>query len=452
MKKLTLLFLILSLFAALLGCDNTIGEETIPPATSPAETTAPSTLPTQTTLPPETTTPPETTVPPETIDTTAVGDGVPQNCLLVTDNAPRMDIGASADIIAESVLESEGLLTAHYLYFPRSISKEKRITDNIFWFCTDDLEMMSGNHYQCYALEDGQLKKLQNVIFSNTLTVGDEKIPLEFHYCVYNGRVLPTYEAALADMDWHRRAKVVETSRGINQCLVQYVVAEDTEEWTLKCIGLDLLDLETGKLLNSIHNSETIAGAGIMGWKDSDNLIIYSNEDASYHLFNIHSGTLSAYDSYSKIPEGSLTYTFSEREEDALDPFSGEKLHTVVYKDLLVTDPNTGRIVRIDAPPEWANGFSKTYTNAGGEKFIWDSGLSDIYPSPDGRKLLMYNRSTEGQYQLLIYDGDSDRLIQIQRENPNGITDYLIYWTSNDSLAIISQDYQNVCIYNFTGK
>lgn len=82
-----------------------------------------------------------------------------------------------------------GVIEATYLHFP-GISTAR---NGIFLLCTDEIVMNSGNHYDAYALLDGEMVKLEKQEFCEDYHILGNDIHLEFEWATFNGEVTFTY-------------------------------------------------------------------------------------------------------------------------------------------------------------------------------------------------------------------------------------------------------------------
>lgn len=402
MKKNIFLLVFLCCLLVLFGCEKASGEETLPSANETTQSTQNTTMPPETTAPPETTVPEETTAP-------LVTEDIPY--LRIPDQVPRVDPQTPGTVIHVPELDPSGLVTAMHIRFFTKLSTENTYRDGVFLVCTDEQEMKSGSHYQGYTIENGQLKVLENRTFAKEISFLEGKTYLEFQYAVNEDKIIITYEPHLYDDNgFYNQSCVVDTSRGLTECLVSltYVNKKD-EEWILTQY-FDLLNLETGEFRGLLTGFDTAifqSRREFVAWTEDGNLVFYNR--GSYELFDISTKTVLKDYSYS---DQSLIY---------------DKLYVDGKSYLEVTDPINGEKVLLKVPEGW------------------DSTHISWWPSPDGRKLMArYGKN------LLIYDGDRNMWIEIPRDCPGNILENIHYWTEDGEIVLVSDHQKNVSVYRFS--
>jgi len=75
-----------------------------------------------------------------------------------------------------------------------------------------------------------------------------------------------------------------------------------------------------------------------------------------------------------------------------------------------------------------------------------------LYPSPDGRKVFLYQADETGCYQLLIFDCDRQHWLQLDRGGSGSERDQQISWTWDDAIAICTEDGQKFYLYQWKAQ
>lgn len=81
----------------------------------------------------------------------------------------------------------------------------------------------------------------------------------------------------------------------------------------------------------------------------------------------------------------------------------------------------------------------------------WSFSSARLQESPDGRKFFVYNRDENDIFQLLVFDADTNTLIEMQRTNLNGLKDDIsLLWSEENEIVIGQEGRQDFCIYDFS--
>ena len=142
MCKRIIVFVLSLLLLGLVGC----GNDPLPIQTTAPTTETPSTA--ATTLPTETTLPEET----EPLFSAEL--------VTVTDKIPEYDHGLEETFLIPHEQQNASVYTSLYVHLARG--GEFNLQDNAFLVSTEKQLMNSGNRYEAYTVEDGEIKKLQS--------------------------------------------------------------------------------------------------------------------------------------------------------------------------------------------------------------------------------------------------------------------------------------------------
>ena len=71
-----------------------------------------------------------------------------------------------------------------------------------------------------------------------------------------------------------------------------------------------------------------------------------------------------------------------------------------------------------------------------------------MHSSPDGRKFYAIKRDDGGAIQILVFDFDQMKFIEISRDNLNDVSETMVGWTPDGKIVIASGEYMDFYIYN----
>jgi hypothetical protein len=261
----------------------------IPPKeTTSFPTILPSTVHDETVLPQETTLLPSATEP-----TSQKWPEIVFDYLLIEDGMPTLENGSDELAVIESSAETYGLASVEYVrFFTKCAGSRKSYEDGVFWVCTDEVEYNSGNHYDCYVLENGKIKKLHNQKFEKIFSVMGKEIPIELEYVLHGEKVYVTYSPSAVNPT---RTDVCDTSRGVHECVVQMMGYWKGEEGK-HCVEIfDVLDLTTGELQNLLSGFDSAYFVGAYHSrrfvKCEENGSIVFECNGKYGMFDVESKT-----------------------------------------------------------------------------------------------------------------------------------------------------------------
>lgn len=91
--------------------------------------------------------------------------------------------------VEEERTDIGGVIEATYVHYPvQSIAR-----NGIFLLCTDEQMMNTGNHYDAYREENGELIQLEEHTFSQDYSILGNNVHVEFEWVEHNGNVSYTY-------------------------------------------------------------------------------------------------------------------------------------------------------------------------------------------------------------------------------------------------------------------
>lgn len=338
--------------------------------------------------------------------------------ITIKDTMPEYDSGISEVTVSHGEENSYFLTT--YVQLPTAAGGETLpYNQGAFWFCTDQEVMLRGNHYDTYYLEGDTLQKLPNISISQEYTILDETVKLELTYSVYNGQALITHTPVKQDEHY---AWVIDSSRGPKECLVRFEIDNGKEYYYA------LVDLETGIMTDFLagFNRAAIQSLAIFRvlWLDDNSFIALDVSPERGHVYIDVPGQqiVPNYQLPFDIPDTTLINHYGFSPETGLRVLSKRGTYRIY-------DPVDNHTVALELPKLWTGNW---------------------IPMNGGRQLLML-RKYNTVYQILLFDGDADTLIRIERENSNAQEAY--HFVSDSELVIYNFDnHKEFCIYRFNKK
>ena len=481
------------------GTDETTGVvQTTPNITAAPETTVPAVMPTA---------PTETLYPATSV--------VQAEHILITETVPEYDINASESIVMESDIKNSYFSASYIHLFAPAASARIPFDGSTFWICDDpQQEMKQGNHYKNYIPENDQLKQLQKNYFSKSYTLLGTTVQLELEYSLVEDEVLINYVPAMIESPY---AAVDDTSRGIHECLVRFQLPLADGQYACYYAKVDLETGKLTDFLDGFDKVLFSKSTKYQYWCDNDNLIVTDlyDEDSLLYCYNVSDKTLRAYapeygqyevrlHSWKELPDGLLCRF------DYYDPDSNQESQKVLESRLWKINRADGSMTPIsdgtqfDRLVSYGNGYvlyqdsskmyyvynttSNEYTALPDMKSVFRSLKStfiyrneqDAYciydaadsesvvldipedfekkymhmDSYDGRKITNAYLDENGIYQILIFDADTNTLIELRRSNRAGIGEKSLQWIEDNSKIIVTlvgpSDRQNFIIYDFS--
>jgi len=384
-----------------------------------------------------------------------------------------------------------GVIRGTYVHTPAA----SHARSGIYQICTDEIEMNSGNHYDAYVLENGSFVQLEEQWFRQEITVQGVTIPMEFEWTEHEGNVAVTYvdsdadyrlfglsgpaDSVLAEVSLPDAYPVLLNLRtGEGKDVLSGTGAENlggianaalTDDRTKMLLvtydrEIYLADLKTKTLLCVDELSgERVEECTVIG----NTLVCWALDGAS--IEDAALGTLRAW---------SIDLETGERRELFSIPATPATSHDVwsEYQGDAYIDEE-GKLVQLDKVAwshtgiHFLDGFNQTrhwgnmYAGSrfavevddqrnvfvidlqNGEKtaipgFRWPETsypLLECGPSPDGKKLLIYDRSTGHIGTVGVLDFEKKCYFEFDRENEKNVDEHLIYWFDHNSIIITAE-------------
>lgn len=398
-----------------------------------------------------------------------------------------------------------GVIRGTYVHTPAA----SHARSGIYSVCTDEIQMNSGNHYDAYALENGSFVKLTEQWFRREITVQGVTVSMEFEWTEHNGNVAVTYvdgdapyrlyglsgsaDSVLVDVsipnDYPvllnlRTGEVSDVLSGTGAeafgGIANAALTEDRTKMLLVTYDREiyLADLKTKTLLsvNELSGERveecTVIGNTLVCWT-LDGASIEEATLGNLRAWNIDLSTLERRELFSLPATPATSY-------DVWSEYQGD----------VAIDEN-GNLVWVDRVPwnhagiQFMDGFNQTIhwgnMYAGscfavevdearnvyvielqtGEKtvipgFQWPETsypLLECSPSPDGKKLLIYDRSTGHIGTVGVLDFEKKAYYEFDRENEKNVDEHLVYWFDHDSIIITAENgslIQDYYVYQLT--
>ncbi len=407
----------------------------------------------------------------------------------------------SSNADSSFVLEADGNehFSASYIHTAVETTQNRTPFDGQFFWVPrseEDAKYSHGNHFDIYLMEDGKLQKLESQSFSQQYTLFGRSVLLELEYVLYDDQLLLTYVPA---ENWDdNMANVVDTSRGVHECLVRFQMIPKDKDERYYCYYA-LVDLVTGVLTDILadFDANLIAGRTFdsVQWVGDHGLLMRTGSTFWQYL-DLEKHTVQQYDVATLLPGITPndvgytpdcvvlhTYTNKMKTKSAVWRIDFESnAVTQILSDVLVTDLEENLSYMLyrdeemvfhvydlasgeDIPIPGMRGRDRCTENfitfIDAQKVLWaydvqekalaklcsqaDYGKGSM-ESPDGRKLLLL-RNDSGVYQFLVFLGDTNEVIALKRENPNKYSEQVVRWGNNNELIV--GDYQNFCRYIF---
>lgn len=377
--------------------------------------------------------------------------------ITIRDVVPEYDTESDEMFIVPSVQE-DGTSEAVYVHMGNIGHFE--YADNVFTVCTDEAEMNQGTHFTAYVLEDGEFQKLDSVLFSQEYELYGGTYHVEFEYATYADQIIPTYSAVDAGTNFINGAVAFLSNM---TCLVDFqelgtdgntqhhLMILDLSDGELKDfydgMNAELLDDLISKQVkaiaflnetsfvvqqaggtfyyvdiaqNRICNLETVIDADIKQCAFTSSGIVCWNADGDYWRVN----TEDLQPRY-LLNAGATSYSAG------ISQGNGSSF-TVYKKD--------GQFHVFD----FENEIDTTLLIPEG----WELNTEALHSSPDGRKFYAIKRNDGEAIQILVFDCEQMKFIEIFRENLNDVSETIVGWTPDGKIVIASGEYTDFYIYN----
>lgn len=398
-----------------------------------------------------------------------------------------------------------GVIEGIYVHAP----EESYARNGVFSICTDGPMMNSGNHFDAYKEENGELVKLEERTFCQDYTVLGTDIHVEFQWAEHNGYAVITY------IDSDAPFRMQNMSGGINAALIQLAIEG---HWMYPV----LIDLETGSLTDVLNGTgaEDLDGIkqtaisedfskmliasseNVLYYGDLTNRKLYSVEELSgeradacsligntlacwvqegasieevkagtYRAWAIDLATLERRELFSSLPATagtsidvwSINYSMVSINEDGEEIYGNPDLEPMSNVGLHFLDGFDGR-------SHWGNMYAGSsfavevdenrnvyvIDLVSGEKariegYLWpevDYPDIECIASSDGKKLLIDTRTSYNAYDAIgVLDFEKKTYFEFSRENPNDVHEGSAYWFDNNSIIIVTDSAGDYYVY-----
>lgn len=383
-----------------------------------------------------------------------------------TETVPKHSTGDEDMSVEEGRADIGGVIEGTYVHTP----SQSHARNGLFMICTDEEMMNSGNHFDCYKEQNGQLIKLEERFFSGDYTILENDFHVEFGWVDNNGSCDYTYIDAQAE--WRKP----NLSGDISSTLMCFPCSfADKEGGTSYPV---LIDLETGEL------ADVLAGTGAESLTDIANAAI--SEDLTKMLLATGDGCLYFADLSAKALYSVDELSGEHAEECSLvgntlacwaqnvsakdANFGRYRAWTIDLNTLARHEPlSAEKLVFISGfsrASNWGNMYlgssfalevdeeHKVYVIdiSNGEKtviegYLWQNS-AEYAASPDENKLLVYTRTEPNYYDSIgVLDFEKKTFTGFSRENSNDVDEHTIYWFDNEQIIIRTEQSEMSCDY-----
>ncbi len=389
---------------------------------------------------------------------TFLGITEPEN---VPEIMPESESTPDGMVVGDQRITLGGIIEGTYTRYPLMSSA----SNGVFKVCTDDVQMNSGNHYDAYHVENGEIVQLEEHLFKQSYHILGNDVLVEFEWAEHDGNVTityshpdaPFYMPGLAGDSTSTLIMLgIDPPGKLTYTLYPVLINVRTGEMTDICAGLGIENLP--EILNSAI-SEDLSKMLLVDWDEN----IYYADLASrklYHMDDLLGKKVNA----CVLKDGQLVcwtteagaYSVYSLDPVTLEPsivYTGDPAfimgfnNTFLYGNMYL---GTSFAVEVDSDRavtviDLTNGNKMPI-----EGFQWsktDSGDTECIPSADGDKLLIYTReivpgtdpSREETVRFTsvgVLDFPNRTYIAFNRENMNLVSERHIYWFDNDSVII----------------
>lgn len=348
-------------------------------------------------------------------------------------------------------------------------------SNGVFSVCTDENFMNQGNHYDVYALENGEFIKLEEHYFNQDYTLYGHEIHIEFSWCEHNGEVHFNY----VDPDIGSWFRFVHTNGSSNEVL--FTLLLDSEDFSTNYPVL--IDLHTGELTDFLAGSgvekikylRNIAANEDMSklllykfeWKESPEEIYYLDL-AKNRLYRVDELSGEHADACSLLGNALVCWSLTEGKFNTAGTYRAWRidLATLERTELFEDMPDAADSKKEDSGIVFLRGFNgsynygHTYTGSvfalmvdqaqnifvfdldNGEKYLIDglryTNKTQFTPCMDGKKLII--RETGEGETFGILDFGKMEYLEVLRINESGGKEILPYWFDENTVVICADE------------
>ena len=332
--------------------------------------------------------------------------------------------------------------------------------DNVFTVCTDEAEMKQGTHFTAYVLEDGEFQQLDSVLFSWDYELYGDTYHVEFEYATYADQIIPTYSAADGDANCINGAVAFLSS---TTCLVDFqeLAADGNTQHHLMILDVmngklkDFYDGMSAELLDDLISKQVRA----IAFLNETSFVVQQAGDTFYYV-DIAQNRICNLETVidADIKQCAITssgFVCWNAEGDYW------RINTEDLQPRYLLNAGASSY---SAGISQGNGSSFTVYKKDGQFHVfdfeneidttllipegWVLNTEALHSSPDGRKFYAIRRDDGGAIQILVFDCDQMKFIEISRENLNDVSETMVGWTPDGKIVIASGEYTDFYIYN----
>lgn len=376
----------------------------------------------------------------------------------INDVVPQYDTASTEMFTVSADRQDNAQYEASYIHLPNIGSFE--YANGVFTVCTDEVSMKQGNHNAAYVLKNGQITEIVSKTFSQEYDLFGTTYQVEFAYAEYDGQTLITYSPACYEANHVHGAVAILNN---NSCLVDFTEQAATGETMHHLFILDLNngnisdlysclspDMQKNLLCNAVNriafidesrfvieqvngpfyyvntvdnvvrNLDSLLGFEIKQCSIVGERVVCWNEDGDY--WKVNTADLST----RMLLEG-------KKDSFASGIWYKNGCSFTIYKD-------AGKYHIFD----FASETDTAITPPDG----WELRKELFQPSPDGRGFFTFKLEDNGALQLLVFDCDFMRFVEICRTNLNAVHEAVGGWTSDGKIVIRSDGCTDFYIYD----
>ena len=376
----------------------------------------------------------------------------------IHDVVPQYDTTSSEMFFISDNQHDDAQCKTSYVHLPNMGHFE--YANDVFTVCTDEVYMNQGNHYAAYVIENGQFEELGRETFSKEYDLFGNTYRVEFEYAVYDGQILITYSPACNETNHvHGAVEFLEN----NSCLVGFAEQASSGETMYHLMILDLSNGELTDLYSSLSpelqkklRCSQVDNIAFI----SDNRFVIEQVDGSFYYVDTVDNVACNLDSLVGVEIKQCSVV---GENVVCWNADGD------YWEINVADLST-RLLLNDKKDSYAsgiwyeNGCSFTVYKSEGKFHVfdfvkktdriitppdgWELRTETFHASPDGRRFYTIKREDNGPIQLLAFDCDLMKFVEICRTNLNTVDETMGGWTADGKIFIQSQNGTDIYIYD----
>lgn len=376
----------------------------------------------------------------------------------IHDVVPQYDTTSSEMIFFSADQHDDTQCEASYVHLPNRGHFE--YANDVFMVCTDEVYMNQGNHFAAYVIENAQFEELGRETFSQEYDLFGSTYRVEFEYSAYDGQIYITYSPACNE-EKHVHGAVEYLKN--NSCLVVFEEQDPSGETLYHLMILDLSNGELTDLYSAL--SPELQKRLLCGYVDniafiSESRFVIEQVNGPFYYVDSVDNVVCNLDSLVGV---GIKQCSVVGENVVCWNADGD------YWEINVADLST-RLLLSDKKDSYAsgiwyeNGCSFAVYKSEGKYHVfdyakktdriitppdgWELRMETFHASPDGRRFYTIKREDNGPIQLLVFDCDLIKFVEVCRTNLNTVDETIGGWTDDGKIIIQSQNGTDIYIYD----